>query len=92
MLLEGGLFVRGTLPVSDGQRLADYLDTAGPFLPVSTALLRTSGRPPRPANVKWGDIALNQDVIQAIWESEEADAGPRGRRTRDIASVRHDRD
>jgi hypothetical protein len=80
MLLEGGLFVRGELPLSEGQRLVDYLDTAGPFLPVAGVVLLRSGRPPKRANVTWGDIALNQDVIQAIWESEPAEE-PSPRRT-----------
>ncbi|MGH7503751.1 MAG: hypothetical protein ACREL7_18650 [Longimicrobiales bacterium] len=91
MLLEGGLFVRGSLPVSDGQRLADYLDTAGPFLPLSNALLRKSGRPPRQTNVVWGDIALNQDVIQAIWEVAVSEAEAEGP-ARVARPVRRDRD
>ena len=92
MLLEGGLFVSGSLPVSDGQRLADYLDTAGPFLPVSRTVLRKSGRPPRPSNVRWGDIALNQDVIQAIWEADEAESRDPSVRARGSAGARRGRD
>ncbi len=68
-LLEGGLFVQGELPLSDGQRIGDYLDTVGPFLPLTDAVLMRSGRPPRDTNVAWRDIALNQDAVQAIWEA-----------------------
>lgn len=92
MLLEGGLFVSGVLPVGDGQRLADYLDTAGPFLPVSAAILRQSGRPPRETNVAWGDIALNHDVIQAIWEPQETQEAEPSVRTRGPAGARRGRD
>jgi hypothetical protein len=91
MLLEGGLFVGGTLPVGDGQRLADYLDTAGPFLPFSNAILKRSGRPPRQTNVVWGDIALNQDVIQAIWEPVESGGADAASRAKGIAGARRRR-
>ncbi|MCI0437149.1 MAG: hypothetical protein L0271_26465 [Gemmatimonadetes bacterium] len=74
LLLEGGLFVRGTLPLSEQQRIGDYLDVAGPFLPLTDAVLMRSGRPPRDANVVWRDIALNHQAVQAIWEARDGDA------------------
>ena len=76
LLLEGGLFVRGALPLSEGQRIGDYLDAAGAFLPLSDAVLMRSGRPPRDANVKWRDIALNHEAVQAMWEARSGDARP----------------
>jgi len=76
LLLEGGLFVRGALPLSEGQRIGDYLDAAGVFLPLSDAVLMRSGRPPRDANVMWRDIALNHEAVQAIWETRAGDVRP----------------
>jgi hypothetical protein len=35
------------------------------------AQLLRSGRPPKRVNVLLGDIALNQDGIQAAWETSE---------------------
>jgi hypothetical protein len=69
LLVEGGLFLRAGLMLGPRQRLGDFLESAGPFVPlVGTTLLR-SGRPPRPHNITWGDIVLNQNCIQAVWES-----------------------
>jgi hypothetical protein len=65
--LDGGLLVRGTLLMGDQQRLSDYLEIAGPFLPLQRAQLLRSGRPPKQVNVTLGDIVLNQDAIQAVW-------------------------
>jgi hypothetical protein len=66
--LDGGLLVQGGLILSTQQRLGDYLETAGPFLPIVDAQLLRSGRPPRQVNVQLGDIVLNQDGVQAVWE------------------------
>jgi hypothetical protein len=67
--LEGGLLVRGACNVFAGQRLGDFLESAGTFLPVFGAHLLRSGRPPRRSNLVLGDIVLNQDAIQAVWEA-----------------------
>jgi hypothetical protein len=32
------------------------------------AQLLRSGRPPKQVNVHLGDVVLNQDAIQAVWE------------------------
>ncbi|MEX0906912.1 MAG: hypothetical protein WD054_01175 [Gemmatimonadota bacterium] len=70
MQLDGGLLVRGGLIMSEHQRLSDYLETAGQFVPMLHALLLRSGRPPKKVNVSLGDVVLNQDAIQAAWEVE----------------------
>jgi hypothetical protein len=78
--VEGGLNLRATFHMTPGQRLADYLESSGAFVPAfGTSLLR-SGRPPRGVNVVLGDIAINQEAIQAIWEAQPA-------RMADIAAV-----
>jgi hypothetical protein len=66
--IEGGLLVRGSLVMGAKQRVSDYLEMAGPFVPVLNAQLLRSGRPPKQVNVELGDIVLNQDAIQAAWE------------------------
>jgi hypothetical protein len=38
--------------------------------PVRNAQLLRSGRPPKEVNVQLGDIVLNQQAIQAVWEVE----------------------
>ncbi|HSJ07259.1 MAG TPA: hypothetical protein VK936_11170 [Longimicrobiales bacterium] len=68
MQLDGGLMLRGGLVTSEYQRLSDYLETAGVFIPVTNAQLLRSGRPPKAVNVELGDVALNQQAIQAVWE------------------------
>jgi hypothetical protein len=68
MQLDGGLLVRGGLVLGGQQRLSDYLDSAGPFVPMLHAQLLRSGRPPKKVNVQLGDVVLNQDAIQAVWE------------------------
>lgn len=75
LLLEGGLYVRGGVVLGPRQRMSDYLESAGGFLPVIGAELLQSGRPPRPHNVEWGDIVVNQDAIQAVWDGEIAAEG-----------------
>jgi hypothetical protein len=69
--LDGGLLVKGGLTLSEHQRLSDYLETAGQFVPMLNAQLLRSGRPPKKVNVQLGDIVLNQDAIQAVWEVEQ---------------------
>lgn len=71
MQLDGGLLLQGGLVMGTQQRLSDYLETAGPFVPVLGARLLRSGRPPRRVNMELGDIVLNQEGIQAVWELAE---------------------
>jgi hypothetical protein len=66
--LDGGLLVRGRLVIGQHQRTTDYLEAAGQFVPLLHALLLRSGRPPKQVNVTLGDIVLNQDAVQAVWE------------------------
>lgn len=68
MQLDGGLLLRASLALSDRQRLSDFLEASGPFVPMRDAHLLRSGRPPREVNVTLGDVVLNQDAIQAVWE------------------------
>lgn len=69
--LDGGLLLRARLIISNQQRLSDYLEATGRFVPMLGAQLLRSGRPPKRVNVLLGDIALNQDGIQAAWETSE---------------------
>jgi hypothetical protein len=90
MHLDGGLFVRATLMTGPLQRLGDYLESAGQFIPLQHALLLRTGRPPRSVNVVLGDIALNQDAIQAMWEfrgNDDAEAAVDDRFARDPRDV-----
>lgn len=75
MLLEGGLYVRGGVQLGPRQRLSDYLESTGSFVPVAGAQLMRSERPPRTRNVLWGDIVVNQDAIQAVWDGQPAEHG-----------------
>lgn len=70
MQLEGGLLLRASLLMSDRQRLSDYLEAVGSFIPVLDAQLLRSGRPPKKVNVHLGAVVLNQDAVQAVWEVE----------------------
>jgi len=77
--LEGGLLLRGGLNIGEKQRLSDYLESQPQFIPVRGALLLRSGRPPKEVNVTLGDVVLNQEAVQAVWElaaqtQEEMDA------------------
>lgn len=74
LLLEGGLYVQGGMVLGPRQRLSDYLESVGAFVPVVGAELQRSGRPPRRQNVHWGDIVVNQDAIQAVWDGARRDA------------------
>jgi hypothetical protein len=78
MLLEGGLYVRGGVLLGPRQRLSDYLESTGSFVPVTGAELMRSERPPRSRNVEWGDIVVNQDAIQAVWDGQPAEPGENG--------------
>ena len=69
--LDGGLLLRGRLIISPQQRLLDYLEGSGRFVPILSAQLLRSGRPPKRVNVQLGDIVLNQDGIQAAWETAD---------------------
>ncbi|MGQ0562022.1 MAG: hypothetical protein ACT443_09130 [Gemmatimonadota bacterium] len=66
--LDGGLLVRAGLSIGEGQRLSDYLESQPQFIPVRSALLLRSGRPPKEVNVALGDVVLNQAAVQAMWE------------------------
>lgn len=68
--LEGGLLLRAGVSIGERQRLSDFLETQTQFLPIRAAHLLRSGRPPKEVNVTLGDIALNQEAVQAIWELE----------------------
>jgi len=70
LMLEGGLFLRAGLMLSPRQRLGDFLEAAGAFVPLLGVTLLRSGRPPREHNVSWGDIVVNQEAIQAVWECD----------------------
>jgi hypothetical protein len=71
--LDGGLLFRGALIMSAHQRLTDYLESAGPFVPLLHSQLLRSGRPPKQVNVDLGDVVLNQAAIQATWEVAGSD-------------------
>ncbi|MGQ0813024.1 MAG: hypothetical protein ACT4O1_00980 [Gemmatimonadota bacterium] len=66
--LDDGLLVRAGLNIGEGQRLSDYLESQQQFIPVRSAQLLRSGRPPKEVNVALGDIVLNQIAVQAVWE------------------------
>jgi len=66
--LDGGLLVRAALLMSERQRLSDFLESAGEFMPLTGAQLLRSGRPPKHVNITLGDIVLNQAAVQAVWE------------------------
>jgi hypothetical protein len=66
--LDGGLLVRAGMVIGEQQRLSDYLESQPQFLPVRNAQLLRSGRPPKEVNVTLGDVVLNQQAIQAVWE------------------------
>jgi hypothetical protein len=66
--LEGGLILHGSVPAHPRQRLADWLESAGPFVPLMAAHLLRSGRPPRSTNVVLRDVAIHRDGIQTVSE------------------------
>lgn len=67
--VDGGLLLRAALHIGIGQRLGDYLEAAGAFIPLQGAHLLRSGRPARKVNLILGDVVLHQEGIQAMWES-----------------------
>jgi hypothetical protein len=73
--LDGGLLFRGGLVMSAHQRLTDYLESAGAFIPLLGTHLLRSGRPPREVNVDLADIVVNQSAIQAVWVAGEGFTG-----------------
>lgn len=66
--LEGGLILRGGLPLAPNQRLGDYLESAGPFIPLREAVMLRSRHGGRPVGAELGDIAVRQGIIEAAWE------------------------
>ena len=74
--LDGGLLVRGGLNAGERQRLSDYLESQAQFIPVKNAMLLRSGRPPKEVNVTLGDVVLNQEAVQAMWEIEASAEEP----------------
>jgi len=73
--VDGGFVLRGALAMGAGQRLSDYLETQGGFVPLQAAALLRTGPPPRGVNLVLGDIALNQDAIHAVREVETVPNG-----------------
>ncbi len=71
--LEGGIIIRGGLPLAPHQRLGDYLESAGPFLPVHKAVLLRSRHGGKPVGAALGDVAISQAMIEGAWEPA---AGP----------------
>jgi hypothetical protein len=90
LMVDGGLFLRGGLMLSPRQRLGDFLESAGAFVPLIGVELLSSGRPPRKRNVMWGDIVLNQEAIQAVWETETWTPASRKPRAGRVARVAPD--
>ncbi len=66
--LDGGLVIRGGLPLAPNQRLGDYLESAGPFLPVHSAVLLRSRHGGKPVGAPLGEIAVSQAMIEGAWE------------------------
>jgi len=84
--LEGGLLMRAGLSISERQRLSDYLESLGAFIPVRNAQLLKSGRPPKDVNVTLGDLVLNQSAVQAVWETAQQNAAPDDEHASEAAS------
>lgn len=70
--IEGGLVIRGRLPLAPRQRLGDYLESAGPFIPLQHAVMLRSRQTGKPMEALLGDVAVSQRVIEAAWESTTA--------------------
>ncbi len=66
--LDGGIIIRGGLPLAPHQRLGDYLESAGPFLPVHKAVLLRSRHGGKPVGAPLGDIAISQAMMEGAWE------------------------
>jgi hypothetical protein len=69
--LEGGIILRGGLPLAPRQRLGDYLESAGPFVPLHSAVMLRSRYGGKPVGAALGDIALSQNKIEAAWETPQ---------------------
>ena len=67
--VEGGILLRGGLPLAPRQRLGDYLEFAGPFIPLQHAVMLRSRQTGKPMEAALGDVAVSQSVIEAAWES-----------------------
>lgn len=74
--LVGGMIVRGGLPLAPRQRLGDYLESAGPFIPLHGAVLLRSRHGGKPVGAALGEIAVNQSVIEGAWEAPAAPEAP----------------
>lgn len=70
--LEGGLLLRGGLPMGEQQRLSDFLESTSNFIALQDTHLLRSGRPPKQTNVVLGSVVVNQAAIQALWEVSPA--------------------
>ncbi len=70
------MIVRGGLPLAPRQRLGDYLESAGPFIPFHGAVLLRSRHGGKPVGADLGEIAVNQRVIEAAWEAPAAAEPP----------------
>jgi hypothetical protein len=66
---DGGIVIRGGITLGSQQRLSDYLEAAGAFIPLHGAVTLRSGRPPKETNTTLGDVMLNQAGVQAVWEA-----------------------
>ena len=73
--LEGGLLMRGSFHMGEQQRLSDFLEATGVFIPIHDAKLLRSGRPPKKVNVQLGGVVVNQAGIQAVWEAAAEEEG-----------------
>ncbi len=65
--LQGGMIMRGGLPLAPRQRLGDYLESTGPFIPLHGAVLLRSRHGGKPVGAALGEIAVNQSLIEAAW-------------------------
>lgn len=65
--LQGGIILRGGLPLAPHQRLGDYLESAGLFIPVHGAVMLRSRHGGKPMSAELGEIAVSQNAIEAAW-------------------------
>jgi hypothetical protein len=66
--LEGGYIMAAGLPLLEGQRLSEYLQTSPPFVPLRDAELK-------PRRKALGDVVVNQDCIQVVREVRDPPEG-----------------
>lgn len=59
--LPGGDVIQGELVLAPRQRLSDYVDTIGPFLPVHNAVMERTGQ-------SLGDVAIHQTTVLGVRE------------------------